>query len=231
MAARAIIEHEFQPDLTGPADPYRRLGVTRDATAADIKRAWRALAQVYHPDHGGDAEIFGQLKLCYETLIDPARRAEYDRSGTLKDATPDNSMADACGVMIVALERVIQCLIKASARPKNADMVDRIRSMLSDMDDELFKEQAQIDESLPEWEAVAKRFKVKKGQNVFAMHITAKLNEFRVRRGTIARQRKAIKLARKLMADYSFDWDRPETYEQNRAYMQSLFVQAFTAGT
>lgn len=56
---------------------YEFLGVPRDATPAEIRRAYRAKAQLYHPDAGGDPEMMQLLNLAYETLM--RHRAEYDR--------------------------------------------------------------------------------------------------------------------------------------------------------
>ncbi|WP_198943386.1 J domain-containing protein [Actinokineospora bangkokensis] len=60
-------------------DYYELLGVRRDASAAEVKSAYRALAKVMHPDAGGTAGTFRLLKSAYETLSDPDRRREYDR--------------------------------------------------------------------------------------------------------------------------------------------------------
>ena len=67
------------------ADYYERLGVARDASEAEIKKAFRRLARELHPDvNGHDPEAEEKFKAAaeaYEVLSDPERRATYDRFG------------------------------------------------------------------------------------------------------------------------------------------------------
>jgi hypothetical protein len=67
-----------------PHDYYEILGVPRDATAEEVKRAYRRRARECHPDiNPGDPEAaarFREAREAYETLSDPERRAEYDRT-------------------------------------------------------------------------------------------------------------------------------------------------------
>jgi molecular chaperone DnaJ len=63
---------------------YALLGVARDATEADIKKAYRKLAMEFHPDRNGapGAEAkFKEITEAYEVLRDPQKRAMYDRYG------------------------------------------------------------------------------------------------------------------------------------------------------
>lgn len=66
-------------------DPYATLGVSRTATAAEIKSAYRRLAKAHHPDLSpGDrrqAERFREISAAYDILREPARRARYDQTG------------------------------------------------------------------------------------------------------------------------------------------------------
>lgn len=68
-------------------DLYNVLGVPRTASPDEIKRAYRALAQRWHPDKNPDdpeaARRFKDLSEAYRTLSDPDRRARYDRLGPL----------------------------------------------------------------------------------------------------------------------------------------------------
>jgi curved DNA-binding protein len=68
-------------------DYYQIMGVGRDASADDIKRAYRKLARKYHPDVSKekDAEAkFKEVGEAYEVLRDPEKRAAYDALGTRK---------------------------------------------------------------------------------------------------------------------------------------------------
>lgn len=67
------------------ADHYDTLGVSRDATAEEIKRSYRRLARQHHPDANPDdpraAERFRAVSEAYEVLSDPAKRRNYDMFG------------------------------------------------------------------------------------------------------------------------------------------------------
>ena len=66
-------------------DFYAILGVTREATVDDVKRAYRRLARRFHPDINPGDELaalrFKEIALAYETLIDPDSRRRYDLVG------------------------------------------------------------------------------------------------------------------------------------------------------
>jgi|Transcript_42598 hypothetical protein len=78
-----------QRALSTRLDPYKALGVGRDATDAEIKKAYREKALSTHPDKNPDVprelaqERFSEVGNAYEILKHPATRQEYDQTGTV----------------------------------------------------------------------------------------------------------------------------------------------------
>jgi len=71
--------------VTATKNYYEVLGVKRDASQEEIKRAYRRLARKYHPDLNPADKVaeqkFKEINEAYEVLGDPKKRAEYDQSG------------------------------------------------------------------------------------------------------------------------------------------------------
>src|SRR5450830_1642408 len=66
------------------ADYYQILGIAKNASNQEIKRAYRKLAHEYHPDKGGGPELaekFKKINEAYQVLSDPAKRQQYDQFG------------------------------------------------------------------------------------------------------------------------------------------------------
>ncbi|WP_286974278.1 molecular chaperone DnaJ [Acetomicrobium sp. UBA5826] len=81
--------------MAGPSkgkDYYEILGIGRDASQEEIKRAYRKLVRQYHPDaNPGNKEAEEKFKLineAYEVLSDPQKKAQYDQFGFVGDVPP-----------------------------------------------------------------------------------------------------------------------------------------------
>jgi DnaJ-class molecular chaperone len=62
-------------------DYYATLGLQRNASDAEIKKAYRSMAMKYHPDRGGDEKKFKEVSQAYEFLSDPQKKQIIDLGG------------------------------------------------------------------------------------------------------------------------------------------------------
>jgi molecular chaperone DnaJ len=73
-------------------NPYETLGVAKNASAEEVKKAYRKLARQYHPDKNpGDSaaeERFKEIQNAYDLLSDPEKRQQYDRFGSTNGRGP-----------------------------------------------------------------------------------------------------------------------------------------------
>lgn len=83
---------------TSPSTHYQTLGVPPSATPDQIRRAYRALAKVHHPDVSNDkqaAKTFARIAAAYEVLSDRRKRAAYDRTMGERQPRPGPAQRDA----------------------------------------------------------------------------------------------------------------------------------------
>jgi len=70
------------------SDHYKTLGVDRNASPDEIKKAYRRLAGQHHPDKGGDTATFQKIQQAYETLSDNQKKQEYDNPNPFGGGMP-----------------------------------------------------------------------------------------------------------------------------------------------
>lgn len=63
-------------------DYYEILGVSKNSSEEEIKKAYRVLAMKYHPDRGGDSEKFKEVNEAYQVLGNPEKKKRYDQFGS-----------------------------------------------------------------------------------------------------------------------------------------------------
>ena len=108
-------------------DPYAVLGLEADATADDIRAAYRRCAKNTHPDTGGSSPEFTDVNLAHAVLSDAKRRERYDRTGQVEEPGPDNTEQGA-------LERIgvmLKLILEAEPDPIERDLVALMNAHLT----------------------------------------------------------------------------------------------------
>jgi curved DNA-binding protein CbpA len=105
---------------------YETLGVARDATSEDIRRAARRASSAAHPDReGGSHEKMQAVNVARDVLLDPERRARYDATG--QDQPTSGIEEAAREVLVEAFRQALENL------DPSQDIVDHVRGMLRDV--------------------------------------------------------------------------------------------------
>lgn len=108
-----------------PDDPYRVLGLDKDASPTEVTRAFRRLARAQHPDvHGGVPEAdqeYRRIRGAYELLRDPVRRAAYDTHSGARGRTGQ-----------AVRGRRIPVKVRSHTPRRGADAATRVRVSLAE---------------------------------------------------------------------------------------------------
>ena len=111
-------------------DYYRILGVDRNATQEEIKKAYRRLARLYHPDRNPDPEAeekFKEINEAYHVLSDEERRREYDR---ILKSGDENRFRDFLEYIQEFVESIIKGEREKARKPRKGQDI-RLKILLS----------------------------------------------------------------------------------------------------
>lgn len=150
---------------------YETLGVAPEATADAIKKAYRSLVQKQHPDKGGDPEKFRAIQKAYETLSDPEKRAEYDRTGEV----PANMTSILDEAMVLLSQAVDMYLQKTD--PDITDMIQVVTEILNMDGNKVKAELKKMRDMVSKARRAARRTKVRKGKDMVLLMVLKHLEE------------------------------------------------------
>jgi hypothetical protein len=178
-------------------NPYTELDVPVDASLETIKQRYRTLAQMYHPDKGGDEELFKRIKLAYEILSDPVRRKQYDITG---ETTTTNAKDEAVANLVQILLHVVPNF--------NVDQDDLIhiaemetRTML----DLVNKDIGVTERYILNLEKVASKLRIKtEGENILSSFIVSQIKQRKQELVTFQHRVQVCNLMLEILKDYEY---------------------------
>ena len=178
-------------------NPYTELDVPVDASLETIKQRYRTLAQMHHPDKGGDEELFKRFKLAYEILSDPIRRKQYDVTG---ETTTTNAKDEAVANLVQILLHVVPNF--------NVDQDDLIhiaemetRTMLNLVN----KDIGVTERYILNLEKVSNKLRIKtEGENILNSFVVNQIQQRKQELETFQRRVQVCNLMLEILKDYEY---------------------------
>lgn len=173
---------------------YETLGVPRDATQAQIKKAYKKLAQRLHPDKPtGDAEKFQAIQHAYEILSDENNRAHYDRTGSDKGAPDYHSLATAhlSGLFSDITSGDMRFNIITEAKGMVAEKLAQFRSSEISHKANITKAEKHLN-----------RVKTRKNENIFKMVLDARIATLKSELESFKHNMLILETMQELLQDY-----------------------------
>lgn len=191
---------------------YEILDVPKDATEADIKKAYRKKAQISHPDkEGGDEELFKAVQKAYEILSDGNKRKHYDETG---EESKDNLNNE----VIESLIGIVLNVIQGNDVKRNNILATAITLVHRQQDTHRSKrKQAKLEhERLME---AARRITCVEGkENILKLAIESQANRIKLAMQEID---KVLAIGEEILvviADYTYETDQQPTWNANTSF-------------
>jgi curved DNA-binding protein CbpA len=201
-------------------DLYERLGIGRDATQAQIRKAYRKAAMHWHPDRHANSpeanERFKAIKEAYETLSNLKEKEFYDATGSTR---PSEEMlrATATDIAMQAFAAHIQAGPTAHDMDLETfecvDIVANVVRQLGAAVEGLRVSASQHQKALSKLESMLRRFRKKKGSfedSPVSVMIKAKIDDTKRAKAQDELNAQAHEYAKEVAAEYSYEADVPK---------------------
>lgn len=183
-------------------NPYDTLGVDKNATQDEIKKAFRDQSKLHHPDKGGDEEKFKNLGSAMEILRDPKKRKRYDETGETKEDSFEAKFQQFIMGGLTQLEHVddIECF----------DLMKLLTDAVENAKKSLLISKREISKSIEKYEKAVKRISRKDGnseKNIILHLMESKLDGFKKSKISCDKELDFIDKVTAALLDYEFDFE------------------------
>ena len=148
---------------------YDELELPKNCTSEEIKQKYRILAQLHHPDKGGDVEKFKRMKLAYEVLSDPTKREHYDSTGDhYNDINLDSEVMGRLAVMVSQFVQHIN--------PEFDDLILKMKIEIRALHQLTTNAIVECNELIAKYNIISKKIRLKKeGENLLKLVVDKKV--------------------------------------------------------
>lgn len=183
-------------------NPYKTLNIPADASNDEIEQAYRRKAMETHPDRGGKAEDFQDVKTARTLLIDKVKRRTFDTTGkTDEDIDEKGSMLSDCCILLLSI---------IEAKPEGFDIVSEairfIDEQLKGIDALIANEKAKISKI----QRSIKRIRKKKGkENIITSVMNSQITNINTSIAKASEQKTPLQDMRIFLEEYEWEGELP----------------------
>jgi len=179
---------------------YELLGLEKTATKEQIKKAYKNLCKLHHPDKGGSIDEFTKIKEAYDVLMDDNLRDVYDKTGTIGKVTDLNNL-----FMAFISSQIVSALENFSDDPR-FDLIAFLKNELNEAKDKAQKQIIDIGLKRNTLENKSKNVKNVKGEeNLLKKIIELTINEYNNHISQIKSKITEVEYLLERLSEYSYD--------------------------
>ncbi len=192
---------------------YDILGVDKNATAEEIKEAFRNSAKDNHPDVGGSAEKMAEANHAYSVLINPQKRERYDSTGEDYDIPFDERFS-------AFVNEVFMSIVEQAEDVDHYDLIEEFKNKTDQIENNIIKNKREYEKKLTKFNKVAKRIKTSK-RDYISNVLQAQIDDFKKKIKACESDFQFIKSCKEILEGYNYEFD--EVQEQPIQFVRINF--------
>lgn len=189
---------------------YDTLGISKDASDEEIKKAYRGKAKENHPDKGGDEETMKALTVAYSVLSDPDRRKNYDETGNTDD--PEQFFKQK---FMEFTDRILLKVMDHTHNAERRDMISIFRNHCLDEIKDFYKRIKDNNKQIEKTKEQLSRFTRENGDNVFEILMNREITALETMNEMCETEIKFLDRVHEELKSYSFKQEEPKKKDKH----------------
>lgn len=212
---------------------YEILGINSDATPEEIKKAYRELSKIHHPDVGGDEEEFKKISEAYTILMDDGARQHYEDFGCGPDSEEAQHMLIVVNSLCIVWDHIAEELTPGQLEKYDliGMMQNAIKIKIGQVEKQLANTNLDMQKLVKFKEVLKSRLKRKKGvkptPNFFIGTIEKRIV---IIEQNIKAQEQQLRVAKdmyNIINEYDFDFEDADPFNGQLQRIQLKYMDAY----